>query len=277
MRPPFVSILAALLVSSSAIAGAAAPASSELVEARKLFAEAVAAGEAGRWRDATDKYEASLRIKRAPITLYSLGVALREAGRTVAAMHRFRAFLAEPFEDSHAAVYRKAARQALEEMAFKVGRVVVEVQPAEARVTIDGEPCLSGPEACLVDAGTHRVVAVRAGYEPVERAVVVEKGRTATVALSLEEAGTPLWPILLASTGGVAFATGVALSVVGMKGPPEERDLPMAVTGEVLVGTGLAAGAVGAVVLAISGGDDLQETAVAPWSEGSVAGVQLRF
>lgn len=271
MRPPIVFALLAAAVLTTAPVGASDG------DARRLFAQAVEASERGDWETATAKYEASLAEKRAPITLYSLGVALREAGRPVEAWHRFRAFLAEPFDGPEAAVYRRAAVEALDEMTHEVGRVVVVAEPASARVTIDGEACAADSEPCVVTPGRHRVVATAEGYDAVEREVTVEAGRTEAVSLILSEASTPIWPIALVGGGAAVFGVGVGLAVAGMKGSDTDPRVGLSVAGDVLIGTGLGAAAVGAVFLVVAPSMDAGDVALAPWTDGQQLGVVGRF
>lgn len=246
-------------------------------DARRLFAEAVEASDRGDWDEATAKYEASLAEKRAPITLYSLGVALREAGRPVQAWHRFRAFLAEPFDGPKASIYRQAATEALDEMAHAVGRVVVVAQPASATVTVDGEACAADSEPCVVAPGRHRVVVSAEGYEAVDREVNVAAGQTESVSVALDEASTPIWPIALVGGGAAVFGVGVGLAVAGMKGSDDESRVGMSVAGDVLIGTGLGAAAVGAVFLVVAPSIDAGDVALAPWTDGQQLGVVGRF
>ncbi|HHH29741.1 MAG TPA: PEGA domain-containing protein [Polyangiaceae bacterium] len=264
-----------LIAASAATFLTTARAEADDESARRLFAEAVEASERGDWDEATAKYKASLAQKRAPITLYSLGVALREAGRHIDAWHHFRAFLAEPFDGPKATVYRKAAAEALDEMTHAIGRVVVVAEPASAEVSVDGEPCLAASEPCVVMPGRHRVVASAKGFVPVEREVAVAAGETETVSVTLAEASTPLWPLAFVGGGAAVFGAGVGLAVAGMKG--DEPHVGLSVAGDVLIGAGLGAAAVGAVFLVVAPSFDTGDVALAPWTNGEQLGVAGRF
>ncbi|HVY47558.1 MAG TPA: hypothetical protein VHB21_16830, partial [Minicystis sp.] len=93
---------AALLAASlGAALFAAAPCAraqdaADVAAARDLFNEATRYAAAGQWELARDRYQRSLTLKRAAITMYSLGVAQQNTGRLVEALESFRAFLAEP-------------------------------------------------------------------------------------------------------------------------------------------------------------------------------------
>jgi len=268
-------LIATSLLAATLLATSDARAEDDVAAARRLFQEAVAASEHGDWSEAVTRYQASLARKRAPITLYSLGVAYREAGHPLEAWHRFRAFLAEPFEDPDAAVYRRAAREALEEMTHAIGRIVVVTEPGEATVTVDGEPCAAASEPCFVAPGTRRVVVTAAGFVSEERVVKVNPGDTETLRVTLEPSSVPLWPIALVGGGAATFGVGVGLAVAGID--HAEAKVGPSVAGNVLIGAGLGSAAVGAVLLALRPEATTADVAVRPWSDGTQVGVALSF
>src|SRR5947208_2586858 len=70
----------------------------DVTQARELFREGSKLAEAGSWELARERFARSVKLKRAPLTLYNLGVAQQETGRMVDAIDSFRAFLAQPVE-----------------------------------------------------------------------------------------------------------------------------------------------------------------------------------
>src|SRR5262245_2140059 len=100
LGPSCVAIAMALSVAPRAHAEPAppAPTADELNRARDLFLEGAKLSEAGKWEEARVKFEQSLAIKRAPLTLYNLGIAQAETGRPAAALESLRGFLAMPEE-----------------------------------------------------------------------------------------------------------------------------------------------------------------------------------
>ena len=71
----------------------------------------------------------------------------------------------------------------------KFGQVAIRVQPADATVTIDGEPWTSpaGAERLVVHLapGTHRVEIKKDGYDAFVTAVEIRRGETAVLNVSL--------------------------------------------------------------------------------------------
>src|SRR5262245_8834476 len=115
--------LAAMIAFTAAGGGTPARAEgpADVAAARELFQEGSKLAQAGRWAEARDRYERSLRLKRAPVTLYSLGVAQRSTGQLVEALENFRAFLAEPSSPA-TLPYEAPARAAVDELERRVAR-----------------------------------------------------------------------------------------------------------------------------------------------------------
>src|SRR3954466_12139883 len=70
----------------------------DVAAARDLFREGSKLAEAGSWEAARDRFERSLKRKRAALTLYNLGIAQQETGHLADAIESYRAFLALPAE-----------------------------------------------------------------------------------------------------------------------------------------------------------------------------------
>jgi hypothetical protein len=91
-RACFAALIASALTCGSAPAVAQTPAEipvdspAAIAAARDLFVKGTKASEENRWAEARERFEESLLLHRAPITLYSLGVAERQTGRWVAAL-----------------------------------------------------------------------------------------------------------------------------------------------------------------------------------------------
>lgn len=188
----------ALLVAAAMLAApapAAAQSAADVAVAREIFIEASELARQGRWEQARERYERSLAIKRAPITLYSLGVAQQQTGQLVEALENFRAFLVEPSAQATKG-YEKLARQAIQELERKVAALELRLSPGDAaglEVKIDG---VVVPAAALdrprpVNPGDHTVTASAPGYREAERSVAAAPGSRAVVVLSLEREVVP--------------------------------------------------------------------------------------
>src|SRR5690606_22178751 len=117
-----------------------AQSAADVAVAREMFIEGSELARQGRWEQARERYERSLELKRAPITLYSLGVAQQQTGQLVEALESFRAFLAEPSAPA-TKEYEPLARQAVQELERRVAEIELRMSPADVAglvVKIDG-------------------------------------------------------------------------------------------------------------------------------------------
>lgn len=73
-----------------------------------------------------------------------------------------------------------------------VGTLVLDVEPADAEVLVDGRPVTTGPGGIPVLAGNRQVLARRPGYRDVARTEQVAAGRSRRVAVELERVGPAL-------------------------------------------------------------------------------------
>ncbi|WP_437534746.1 hypothetical protein WME79_11165 [Sorangium sp. So ce726] len=249
----------ALLVAAAMLAApapAAAQSAADVAVAREIFIEASELARQGRWEQAREQYERSLAIKRAPITLYSLGVAQQQTGQLVEALENFRAFLVEPSAPATKA-YEKLARQAIQELERKVAALELRLSPGDAaglEVKIDG---VVVPTAALdrprpVNPGDHTVTASAPGYRAAERSVAAAPGSRAVVVLSLErELVAPAAPAgpRVSSTSAPAASVAPARPVLRGAPPSAAPDAaPSRVVPIVLVAGGLTTVAAGAAI-----------------------------
>jgi hypothetical protein len=287
-----LAVVTALLLGAPTVARAQAAA--DVAAARELFVQAALESREGRWREARDLYAKSLDLKRAPITLYSLGVAQSKTGRLVDALESLRAFLAEPSVPA-TAPYEQPARDEIAALDRRVARVKILVQPrglAGLQVTVDGAavPVVALEVSRLLDPGAHRIVAQAPGHTVAQAEVTVGEGEAASTPLTLvplpvvslpigrvappvsppfgppapepRRPGRAL-PFALLGAGGAVFLTGLGVGLVGLRqgsGAPT-RDGPEAsaarvetVAGDVTAGVGVATAGAGVVLLLVQRG-----------------------
>ncbi len=233
--------------------------------ARAAFNEAASLAAQKRWSAACERYARSLALHRSALTLYSLGVAQREAGRLVAARASFEAFLAEPKAPATQA-YTGPARSALAELRARIGGLVIVLEPAPVlspTLTIDGVPVIPGPlsKRHPVDPGAHDIVARAPGRAEARAHLTVPEGGSITVTLTLTplpSSGVPVEAEVDFRPPGPAARVGP-----GSGGEPWPRALPFA-----LLGTGGAV-VVGGAALGLAGFIDAQQ---APSSRRAAAG-----
>ncbi len=261
----------------------------DLRAARAAFQEGSMLAGQKRWREACDRYALSLKLHPAALTLYSLGVAQREAGRLVAARASFESFLAEPVSPKTTA-YTEPARSAITELGDRAASLAVVLAPAPAaigaEVTLDGVALPAGTftQRRLVDPGTHEVVARAPGRIEARSRVTLPEGGSVTLTLTLlpssDAAGvvsTPTaeppkrpgsrgapWPtalpFALLGVGGAAIVGGAALGLVGLaearnasseRGPAANDARMKGLAGDVLAASGVAMAGVGLVLLLV--------------------------
>lgn len=183
--------VALVLAQSSAWAESAA----DIAAARELFVEGSSLSREGKWGEARERFERSLALKRAAITLYSLGVAQKETGQLVEALESFRAFLLEPSEPA-TKPFEAPARRAVGELEQRVAELSLTIEPPDVdglRVSIDSEeiPLAALAAARLLNPGAHHVVAEAPGYQSANTRVTLEEGSAVSIQLRLvpEEIG----------------------------------------------------------------------------------------
>ena len=251
------------LVTAAALCAAPAPvaaqSAADVAVAREIFIEGSELARQGRWEQARERYERSLAIKRAPITLYSLGVAQQQTGQLVEALESFRAFLVEPSAPATKS-YEKLARKAVQELEQSVAELELRLSPGDAaglEVKIDG---VVVPAAALdrlrpVNPGDHTVTASAPGYREAGRSVAATPGSRVVVVLSLEREapppGPPAGPRVSPTSAPASAPAGGPLARPALRGaapssPPDEA--PSRVMPIVLLAGGLTTVAAGVAI-----------------------------
>jgi hypothetical protein len=274
-----LSLIALATISSGTPRVTAQPAE-DVDRARDLFREGSSFAEAGKWDLARERFERSLELHRAALTLYNLGIAQQETGHVVDAVESFRAFLAQPVEPATQR-YVDPVRATLAQLEARVALVQIDVRPAGTRgvvLRIDGRdmPPADGPRR--LDPGRHEIVAVAPGYCEAHETAQVADGAHETVALTLStgmpaEAKSPAVPAALTAGGLAAFAAGEAIFGAGV----HSGSTKTMVAGNVLGAAGAVALGAGIVLLVTRARPRPARAAVAPWASGSVGGVEVRF
>lgn len=289
MRRPRGCLLCALLAVSLAVPRPAlAGPKEDLIAARTAFSEGASFAAQKSWSAACDRYALSLKLHPAALTLYSLGVAQREAGRLVAARESFRSFLSEPVTPSTQA-FTGPARSAVEELRARVASLTLVLSPSPppgAVVTIDGVviPRGSAADPRAVDPGAHEIVAIAPGRVETRAHVTLPEGGSATLTLVLRASPGPVasgpvasavplagpvarrepWPtalpFALLGGGGAALGGGIALGLAGLagarkavsaQGPAASEARALGIAGDVVASVGVAAAGVGLVLLIV--------------------------
>jgi hypothetical protein len=251
-----------LLLSLAAPAEAQTPQpADDVTRARELFLEGAKLAQDGSWDAARDRFERSLKIKRAALTLYNLGIAQQETGRLVDALESFRAFLAQPVEPATQA-YVAPVREVVTKLEARVVRVELDVKPAGLRdvaLRVDGREARAASGQWVLDPGPHEIVAAAPGHGEVRQKAVLPEGGHTTLAINFVLAPSPPAPIgttlpaALGISGLVLFAGGeVVFGIGAAKGAGSSSGgsaTAMMVAGNAIAGAGAIAAGVGLGIL----------------------------
>lgn len=307
-------VAAALATGLLGAAKAGAQSAADVTAARDLFVEGSRLAERDLWADARDRFERSLALKRAALTLYSLGVAQRNTGCLVEALESFRAFLVEPSTPA-ARPYEGPARDAVDALSKRIARLDIRIEPAQARaatVKLDGVPIPAEAlgQARAVNPGKRVLLASAAGFRPARVEVLLVEGEHASVRLVLERArladtpapgsgveggppaaegtpGTPgrALPFTLLGGGAAILGAGVGLGLTGVSdaskaptrdGAAAEQARTLALAGDILCGIGLATAAAGVIVL-VAQPAPAGGASIEPWIGLGSGGIRGRF
>jgi hypothetical protein len=105
----------------------------------------------------------------------------------------------------------------------KMGLLTVKSPVAGARVFIDGKPAGNVPAERSLQAGTHKIVVERDGYETATTTAVVNAGDRKQISIELKEKTSVLRRWWFWTTVGVVVAGGAAVtSALLIEGPPGE-------------------------------------------------------
>jgi hypothetical protein len=208
MRPTLLIALLALAVPSLAFADEA----SDARKAKDLFAAGQKLYKADKYAEAVLKFEAAYAAKPHPVIYFNIARCYEQLGDASKAVKAYRDYLRlspeakdrEAVNESIAILDRKVKEKA-------VTHVTVVVDPAAARVEIDGTPVGGTPALADLAAGVHKVVVTYDGYEKLERTVTTAPGQSVELNLALRRlAGAPPPPPPLLSSDAPKRDDGLA-------------------------------------------------------------------
>jgi hypothetical protein len=273
-------------VAALALLGPSTSRADDVDAARALFTAARELGEKGLWKEAARVYGDSLKLHRATITLYSLGLAQSKIGLLVEARDNLRAFFEAPPSPKSKELEPEAHRL-LDELAPRIPTIAVVVEPGTApapTVTIDGKEAAAASLARVeLDPGPHEIAARATGWEEKRTQVTLSEGESKPITLVLEAPPppvitppvppTPPVPVapvaaprrtaafVLMGAGGAVFVAGLSVGLAGVMqahgapsstGPDADAAKAKALAGDVLAPIGIAAAGVGLILLLTS-------------------------
>lgn len=165
-------------------------------QAKQNFERGLAHADRGEIDAAIEAFEAAYAASPHPTVLFNLGQAYSISGRPVEALRALRTYLEQAKPD---AARKAEAEQLVRFNEGRVGRVTLSVEPAEARLFIDGRAYGLASEVTTLElaAGTHVLRAEANGYRDATQEFVLRpwRGEEARIALALEPTPLPAAPL----------------------------------------------------------------------------------
>ncbi len=159
-------------------------------EAARHFDRGYLLAQQGSLEAAIAEFKQAYALSPHPSVLYNLGQAYAASGRAVEAVQTLRKYLEQADPKLDAQRYAQATAL-VDYQGQRIGTLKLEIEPAGAELTLDGEPLGKAPllVPLQLSAGSHGLTVAHAGYIPRSvRVEIVGKTGTAT-ALRLEPSG----------------------------------------------------------------------------------------
>ncbi len=160
-------------------------------KARTLFGEGVAAFERGDFENALESFTQAYRLAPHPAVRVNMANCYEQLGRYAEATFNYQRFLEES-GGNISPEQRRDVEAAIARLKLKFGEIVVETNPADVSLSIDGSSAQRGLDGRIqLRAGSHLVRATKPGYVSLERTIEVEGGAEQRVVLELEPLSPP--------------------------------------------------------------------------------------
>jgi hypothetical protein len=189
--------------------------------AQALLKEGAQHYQQGAFADALEKFEQAYAVFPSPKLLFNIGQASRELGRPVDAINAFEKFLAQA--PDAAPELLTEARRSVEELAPKIGKLLIDCTLAGAEITVDGRQVGWAPLVDMIRLapGNHQVTAIHPSATPAIQNVIVNAGSVETVVMRPQ-------PISVAAPVSPAPAPAPASTSAPATAPPPAVDLQTA-------------------------------------------------
>ena len=155
-------------------------------KAQVLLKEGTQSYRQGTFADALEKFDQAYAAFPSPKLLFNIGQANRELGRSVEAVDAFEKFLS--LSEDASPDLKAEAKRSVDELAPKIGKLLIDCTVAGADITVDGKKVGQSPLADLirVSPGSHQVTATHPATIPVVQTVVVAPGTVQTLSIRLQ-------------------------------------------------------------------------------------------
>lgn len=148
-----------------------------------------------RYADAIAKFEEAYAIKPSPVLFYNIGRCHEQLGDVPKALRAYRDYLRmqpdakdkDTVNDAIANLERRLKEKGLQQL-------MVFADPPTAIIEVDGKVLGNSPASVELTAGNHKLLVRAEGYEPTERAFVMQTSRATEMTINLRPAGKPMDP-----------------------------------------------------------------------------------
>jgi tetratricopeptide (TPR) repeat protein len=232
--------------SDAGVSDLAASADELSAEGKRLFAQR-------RYNDAIARFQASNELRPTTATLYNIGKCYERLGDAGLALRHYREYLRLEPKAEHDAAVEQAIGQAESHLRDE-GRqqLAVHVEPATARVVIDGALVKGAPAYAELSAGEHQLEVSSEGYvtQRFTAAMGVDRIAEATVTLRPGSPGKATVTVLAPLPGGgrvVRLRPPTEIEIVEARRQKRTAAIALGGTALALLATGVTSG-----VLALS-------------------------
>lgn len=156
--------------------------------AQKLYKEA-------RYAEAIAKFEEAYALKPSPVLFYNIGRCHEQLGDVPKALRSYRDYLRlapdakdrDTVNDAIANLERRLKERGVQQL-------MVFADPASAVIEVDGKALGNSPATVELTAGNHTLAVRAPGFEPVERAFVMQTSRATEMTINLRPVGSAVEP-----------------------------------------------------------------------------------
>lgn len=214
-----------LVVSMAAVFVVATPRTTradDASEARELFQSGASMFQMGNYDGALTEFQASFRLRPAPVVLFNIAQVLKLLFRYDEAIEAYERYL--ELDRNATADRREAVHDTIRELRRAIAPVTIVVEPADAEVRVDDRPVGRSPltRPLSLAPGTRRITASRDGYAAETREIEVLSGRALEVRLVLEPESRGTAELVVEAPEGIADAR-VSIDGDDVGTPPVRR------------------------------------------------------
>jgi hypothetical protein len=183
------------LVTSLLTAAPAAPLDAHTVKAKAAFEAAKKLYAQARYPEAIAKFEEAYLAKPHPSIYFNIGKCHEQLGETPKALRAYRDYLRLAPDAPDVNAVSDAISNMEKRLREKgVQQLIVFVEPANAKISVDGKLLGGSPSSIELEAGNHKLSIQAEGFESQEKSFVMSTARAVDMNISLRPMATPAIP-----------------------------------------------------------------------------------